>query len=163
MEKVLWWSVIWVNADSLLLPVTCMTSARPACPSECGILQSRQSVWPAVTLYILTASLLKLKMFSLPVFERARVCVFTACTDAAMADGVSVGVGGPVSSVLLSVGLWVAELQAVTCSIVTSELVCCPTWPAQRGQITNVLARAECYPSCFAYWGFCLIPVAPDL
>lgn len=85
-----------------------MTSVRPACPSELAALQSRQSLWPPVTLYVLTAALWKLNVFACvcvcvcpPVRER----VFTSRADAAMADGVSVGVGGPMSSVLLSVGL----------------------------------------------------------
>lgn len=34
-----------------------------------------------------------------------------------------------------------------TCNIVTSELVCCPIWPVERGHISDMLARAECFTS----------------
>lgn len=83
-----------------------MASVLPARPPELAALRSRQSAWPVVTLYISTASLWKLNVLArvcacAPVFA----CVLTACTDAAMADGVSVGVGGTMSSVLLSAGL----------------------------------------------------------
>ena len=131
-------------------PVTSMTSVCPGCPSELAACTSRQSAWPAATLYVLTASLCKLNVFAcvcvcvcvcMPVFAR----VFTVCMAAAMADGVSVGVGGTMSSVLLSVGLWVAELQALTCVISWHQSRCVgPVWPVDRGHISShMLAGGE--------------------
>ena len=115
-----------------------MTSVRPARPSELATLRSRQSVWLTVTLYISTASLWKIKCASVCVCVCVRV--FTVRADAATADGVSVGVGGPMSSVLLSVGPPMAERQASdTCNIVTSELSWCLIRPVERGHIANML------------------------
>ena len=45
-------------------PVTSMTSVCPGCPSELAARTSRQSAWPAATLYVLTASLCKLNVFA---------------------------------------------------------------------------------------------------
>lgn len=72
------------------------------------------------------------------------VCVFTVCMVAAMADGVSVGVGGPMSSVLLSVGLWMAELQVVTCVILLHQ-----SWSVAPSDLSREVTSQICWPCEF--------------
>lgn len=142
------WSVIWANADSLLPPVTSMTSVCPACPSKLDALLSRQPVWPTVTLYILTATLWKLNMLAC-VCLRACVwlCVYSVhgrCDGRWRVSGC-----GPARVICLA-ERWAVNGPAPgsdTCNIVTSELVGCPIWPVGRGHISDILAGAECFTS----------------
>lgn len=108
-----------------------MTSVHPACPSECGAFQSRQSVWLAVTLYILTASLWKLKVFACLCLS---VCVYVYSVHGCCDGRWHVSGCGRAHVICLAerwaVNGWSPDSDM--CNIVTSELVCCPIWPVER-------------------------------
>lgn len=110
-------------------PDTSMTSVCPGCPSELAAPTSRQSAWPAATLYVLTASLCKLNVFAcVCVCVRARVCASVYSVHGCCDGRWRVSGCGRDHVICL------AERGAVSgrapgsdmCNIVTSEPVCRP-------------------------------------
>lgn len=112
------WSVMRANAHSLLppppQPVTSMKSVRPACPSELAALRSG-------------GDLIHLDNISL---GTKCVCTPVSAVGAAMADGVSVGVGGDRVSCLAECGVVSGRAPA---SDMCNNVMRCPIWPLERG------------------------------
>lgn len=86
-------------------------------------------------------------LVSISLHARARVCVYSVH---GRCDGRWRVSGSGRAHVICPAEYWAVSgwgPGSDMCNIVTSELVCCPIWPVERGHMRNVLVRVCCFGS----------------